>query len=53
MKSIFGREMKELMYNKAICEAFLLHKTEMFKESVEKLDAAVEEYKKSYETVPV
>ncbi len=41
------------MYNKVVCEAFLLHKTDMLKESLEKLDTAVEEYKKSYETVPV
>lgn len=53
MKNIFGKEMNELLYNKIICEAFLLHKTDMFRESLEKMDLAVEEYRKSYDTVPV
>lgn len=48
MKNIFGKEMNELMYNKIICEAFLLNKTDMFMESLEKLDLAVEEYRKNY-----
>lgn len=48
MKNIFGKEMNELMYNKIICEAFLLNKTDMLMESLEKLDLAVEEYRKNY-----
>ena len=41
MKNIFGREMNEVLYNKLICEAFLLNKTEMYRESLEKLDLAI------------
>ena len=34
MKNIFGKEMNELLYNKIICEAFLLNKTDMLRESL-------------------
>lgn len=31
MKSVFGKENSDLTYNKIICEAFLLNKTELYK----------------------
>jgi len=34
MKNIFGKETSDLMYNKIICEAFLLGKTELYKEAI-------------------
>ena len=34
MKNIFGRETNDLQYNKLVCEAFLLKKSEIYKESV-------------------
>lgn len=31
MKNIFGRETNDLLYNKLVCEAFLLNKSEMYR----------------------
>lgn len=53
MKNVFGKETNELVYNRVICEAFLLNKTELYKECLEKLDLSIEEYQKYHKCIPV
>ena len=53
MKNIFGKDLNELLYNKMICEAFLLNKTELYRQSLQKFQLVIEEYQKHYDTIPV